>query len=179
MSMRLLEITSQKTLYHGSPQKLKVGKAYRVRHWKTLDQGGATTAVEAVIEKYRPTKSIARNKTFYMIDSFGESALDLVGASTKYIYAVEPIGRLERHDLQWLNDIDSIMMKDDSFFDGRDLPTSYSWQMPPIYKSEIPETIEMLAKNYWSGAEYPYKDWSHWEYLSPSFKIIKLINGKN
>ena len=176
MSMRLLELTIPKILYHGSPSPLKIGKAYRVRHWSTTNQGGTTKDVEAILEKYRPTKSIARNKAFYMIDTFAINTLELTGASTKYVYAVEPIGRVERHDLQWLNDIDSIMIKGTDFFGHEDIPISYSWHMTPIHDFEVPETIEMLAKNYWSGEKYPYKDWSHWEYLSPSFRILKLIH---
>lgn len=174
--MRLLELTIPKMLYHGSPEPLKMDKAYRVRHRTESDQPMTTKKVEEILEKYRPIKSIARNKTFYMIDSFNIDALELVGASTKFVYAVEPIGRTEKHDLQWLNDIDSIVIKGADFFGDGDLPHSYSWHMTPIYNYEMSETIEMLAKNYWAGKQYPYKGWSHWEYLSPSFRILKLIH---
>lgn len=174
--MRLLEITIPKILYHGSPQPLKIGKAYRARHWKSADQGGVSAKIESILEKHRPANAIARNKTFYMVDNFTVDAMDLSGGNTSYVYAIQPVGRVERHDVQWINDIDSIMKKDDAFFADRKLPTSYSWHMQPIYKSEIPKTINMLAKNYWDGTQYPYKDWTLWEYLSPSFKVLKLIH---
>lgn len=97
------------------------------------------------------------------------------GGSTDYVYTVQPIGRVEKHDLQWLNDIDSIVTKEDGWFGRKDIPTSYSWHMPPIREFERSDTIEKLAQNYWAGKQYPYKAWTLWEYLSPSFKIIKLV----
>lgn len=171
--MRLFEITQSATLYHGSPQELKVGKAYRVRHWKTPDQGGVSANIEAILEKHRPSKSIPRNKAFYMVDKFTTDAMTISGGHTNYVYSVQPVGRLERHDIQWLNDIDSIM-KDDGL--NNEDRRSYSWQMPPIYKREKGETIKMLAQNYWASKQYPYKDWTLWEYLSPSFKVLKLVH---
>ncbi len=173
--MRLFEVTTQKVLYHGSPQPLKIGKAYRVRQWTKADQGGASKEVEAFLEKHRPNNAIPRNKAFYMTDSKKLDILDLVGASTDYVYQVSPIGRLERHDLQWLNDIDAVMNREfnDEVNDG--MPNSYSWHMPPIYNSEKADTMVMLVQNYWGGKKYPYNDWAHWEYLSPSFKVLKLV----
>lgn len=66
--MRLLEVTLPTTLYHGSPQELKIGKIYRVRHWKSEGQGGVRQNVESILEKYRPRNAISRNKAFYMVE---------------------------------------------------------------------------------------------------------------
>lgn len=171
--MKLFEITSPKTLYHGSPLPLKIGKVYRVRHWRSTDQGGISNEVEITLEKCRPKNAISRNKAFYMIDKFTTDAIDLTGGRTDYVYAVSPVGRVDRHDLQWVNDLDSVLRPDK--FNNKDR-LSYSFHMPPIFKSEVPATIEDLTEKYWSGVKYPYKDWAHWEYLSPSFKVLKLVH---
>lgn len=176
--MRLLELTTPKMFYHGSSQPLKVGKVYRVRHWKSTDQGGVSANIESILEKHRPKNAIARNKAFYMVDKFTTDAMDLSGGNTSYVYVVQPVGRVERHDIQWLNDIDSIMKKGDDWFNDEEY-TSYSWHMEPIIKFEIPSTIKKLAQNYWTGKQYPYKDWTLWEYLSPSFKVLKLVHEEH
>lgn len=172
--MKLFELAPPKTLYHGSPQQLKIGKVYRVRHWKSTDQGGMDQKVETILEKHRPKNAIPRNKAFYMVDKFTTKAMDMFGGRTDYVYTVTPVGRIERHDLQWANDLDSVVGRPGKFNDKDRL--SYSFHMPPILKSEVPATIKKLAENYWSGDKYPYKDWSLWEYLSPSFKVLKLVH---
>lgn len=176
--MRLLELTTPKTLYHGSPQPLKIGKSYRVRHWKSTDQGGVSEKIESILEKHRPTNAIPRNKAFYMVDNFTVDTMDVSGGSIDYVYSVQPIGRVERHDIQWINDIDNIVNKGENWFDEEQC-SSYSWHMPPICKSERGKTINMLAQNYWAGKQYSYKDWTLWEYLSPSFKVLKLVHEEH
>lgn len=177
--MRLFEITIPKMLYHGSPQPLKIGKAYRVRHWGSADQGGVRENVESIVEKNRPSNSIARNKAFYMVEENSQymavEKIEQSGGSTDYVYAVQPIGRVEKHDLQWLNDIDAVMTGEFPEKNDSEFPSSYSWHMTPIYNSEKAKTLVMLAQNYWAGKQYPYKSWTLWEYLSPSFKVLKLV----
>ena len=167
--MRLDEIATKK-FYHGSPQPLAEGKVYRVRQWKASDQGGVDKQVEDVLEKYRPKNAIPRYKAFYMTASKYKN-MDEFGGVTDYVYQVEPVGRVEKHDLQWVNDLDVVLRRE--FLD--DDTTSYSWHMPPIYASEKEETEEMLARNYWSGELYPFKPWRLIEYLTPSFRVIKLV----
>lgn len=173
--MRLFETAKPKILYHGSPQPLKIGKAYRVRHWARPDQGGASKEIEAFLEKHRPKNAIPRNKAFYMTDSKKIDHLDVIGAATDYVYQVTPIGRMDRHDVQWINDIDAVMTREFPEENDSQFPSSYSWHMTPIYNSEKAKTLVMLAQNYWAGKQYPYKDWTLWEYLSPSFKVLKLV----
>lgn len=173
--MRLFELTSPNNkFYHGSAVPLKLDVVYRARQWKSADQGGVDREVEEYLEQRRPKNMLPRHKVLYMvrapIDNITKS-----GGHDDYIYEVQPVARVEKHDLQWLNDLDSVMEKEKSGrFNEKDRQ-SYSFQLPPILLSEVENTKEMLANKYWSSEVYPYKPWSLMEYLTPSFQVTERV----
>ena len=85
--------------------------------------------------------------------------IDLAGGATDHIYLVEPMGKPEPHDVNWLSEIDLIM--------------SDAWDEGTQESEETIEKVKNAALNYWNGV--PHYNESVWEFLVPSAKIIREI----
>jgi len=85
--------------------------------------------------------------------------IDNAGGSTEFIYIVQPLGKIEKHDLNWMSEIDMIM--------------SEAIENNQQEDEETIEKVKNAAINYWNGT--PHYNESVWEYLTPSAIIIKEI----
>lgn len=154
--MKLSEAYQQ--LYHGSHQPLKVGKVYRARLWQDKESGmGRDT--EKILEFYRPRNAPSRQRAFFLADD--SSVISVAGGSDEYVYQVQPVGRVMRTDQGWLGELSHLITEE-----------RYS----KVGKKRIrpKKAYEKLAEQYWAGDRFPTSEWSLWEYLTPSFRVVKL-----
>lgn len=133
--------------YHGSTKFLPVGTILVPSSDYELNWG--RTGFYWILEKYRPSEMLAHKNSVFMVDKIDD--IDLAGGGTDYIFTVEPIGKVERHDMNWSSEIDCLIS------DG------FSVDSPEIIKA---------AKNYWNGIVH-YNE-QVWEYLTPSAKIVAV-----
>lgn len=82
-----------------------------------------------------------------------EDDVDLCGGSIDFIYEVEPIGKIQKHDLNWGSEV-SCLMSD-----------NYN-----IHSNEV----KNAALNYWNGL--PHIDENVWEYLTEKFIVKELVH---
>lgn len=109
------------------------------------------------LEQFRPSNFLSRNNAVYICQNIDD--IDLAGGSTDHIYLVDPIGKIEPHDVNWLSEIDLIMSV--SFDEG-------------TQEDEFTiNKVEQAALNYWHGI--PHYNESIWEFLVASAKIIREI----
>lgn len=85
--------------------------------------------------------------------------IDLAGGPTDHIYIVQPLGKIEKHDLNWMSEIDLII--------------SEAYDNNQQENNETIEKVKNAALNYWNGI--PHYNESVWEFLTPSAIIIKEI----
>lgn len=142
--------------YHGSYDDLPIGTVL------TPEKGNFVNTIQDFemeshfkLEMFRPSGYISRNNAVYMCDNPEE--VDLAGGANDHIYAVEPLGVVEQHDLNWMTEIDMIM---DKYFNQGNPDAAV-------------EEVEQAALNYWNGV--PHYNESVWEYLTPAAKIINEI----
>lgn len=172
--MRLLELASPPVLYHGSSADLAAGKVYRARErdLKTWDTN-TSPEVEAFMEKTRPKNAIPRNRALYMVGK--KAHIQRAGGSDEHIYVVQPVNRVERHDVEWLDDLANLFNNLQSKpIPGMTYRTYNAW-MPPVKVGKEKEAMLECAKNYWEGMQHPHKKWSVWEYMTPSFRIVEQV----
>lgn len=136
------------TYYHGSDDELPIGTVLTPRENNYEDNWGHNNWYQA-LEKYRPSKSRPHSLSVFMVDN--EDDLDLAAGGPGFIFRVEPIGEISRHDLNWGSEISGL------FDEGYDM---------------FSDEIEEAALNYWNGV--PHFNESIWEYLVPKAKIISV-----
>ena len=108
-----------------------------------------TTDFYHVLEKYRPNDKLAHNQSVFMVSDPDD--IDLAGGATDWMLAVVPMGKIERHDINWGSEI-SVLISDG-------------------YPVDSPE-IRNAAEKYWAGV--PHTNESVWEYLTPSAKVVAV-----
>ena len=139
--------TMQRKFYHGSSTKLPVGTVLTPRgdayeaEWKNTD-------FYTPLEYYRPANMLSHKDSVFMCDNPDD--VDLAGGATDWLFTVEPLGPVQRHDLNWGSAV-SVLVSDD--------PDNI-------------EEIKQAAENYWNGV--PHHDENVWEYLTTSAKIIAV-----
>lgn len=107
------------------------------------------TSFYAALEKYRPQHMLSHKAAVFMCSDPDD--VDLAGGGTEWLFTVEPIGRIERHDLNWGSEIS--MLIDDG------------------YSIDSPE-VKRAADNYWAGT--PHTNEQVWEYLTPKARILQV-----
>lgn len=155
---RLSSTSSGKVFYHGSYHKLPNGTVLnpdKGNFMGTFTQDEMDSHFK--LEEFRPSKFISRDRAVYMCDNVDD--LDNSGAATKHIYEVRPIGKVERHDLNWMSEIDLIM--DEAWTNGQQ------------EDEETIEKVKQAALNYWNGV--PHINESVWEYLASSARIMREV----
>ena len=145
--MRLVEIEQQQVYYHGSMSHLLEGTVLTPRDdyendWKDTD-------FYKPLEIYRPKDQLAHNQSVFMCGN--DEDVDLAGGGTEWLFVVQPLGIVQRHDVNWGSEI-SMLISD-----------GFLLNSPEIKKA---------AKNYWDGV--PHYNESVWEYLTPSARIISV-----
>lgn len=134
--------------YHGSYTYLAPGTILSPRN-QDYEQDWQHTDFYNVLEKYRPANKPAHKDSVFMVSDPDD--IDLAGGGTDWIFTLQPLGPVSKHDLNWSSEIS--MLKSDGFDD------------------ESPE-VEQAAKNYWMGV--PHHNESVWEYLTPRAKILTV-----
>ena len=109
------------------------------------------------LEQFRPSNYLSRNDAIYMCDNLDD--IDNAGGATDHIYLVNPQGKVEKHDVNWLSEIDFIM--------------SEAWDSGTQEEQETIDKVQNAALNYWNGV--PHYNESVWEYLVPSAKVIQEV----
>lgn len=149
--MRLHEISST-GFYIGSKTKLPIGQVLNGRPPQHVDP--EEHWVEDVLEMYRPSACLSRNKSVYMVNSPDAELIDQVGGYSNFIYEVMPSDPVERNDVQIWGEI-------------------YSWAFEANPQDDIPKEVVELAKIYWAGDSLGEPKW---ELRCPSIKIIKKVH---
>lgn len=145
--MRLFEITNN-TFYHGSNKHLLVGTILTPRGDEYHDDYKNSDFYMA-LEYHRPSNKPAHKDSVFMVSN--EDDIDLAGGGTEFMFTVEPIGKISKHDMNWSSEISSLI--------------SYGYDI----KSD---EVKKAALNYWNGV--PHHDENVWEYLVPKAKIVKV-----
>ncbi|MFW5804257.1 MAG: hypothetical protein ACOCWG_03390 [bacterium] len=153
-----MEIIASTQYFHGSYHELPPGTILtpeRGNFMGTFNKDEMDSHFK--LEQFRPSEFLSRNNAIYMCKNIDD--IDLAGGATEHIYIIEPIGKVEPHDLNWMSEIDLII--------------SDAWEKGTIDDEETIEKVKNAALNYWHGT--PHYNESVWEYLSPSAKVIKKI----
>jgi len=103
-----------------------------------------------------------------MVDNLDD--LDNAGAVTDWIYEVQPLGKVEVHDLNWSSEISSVLTLKTSAV-RKEL--GIALQQPGNKK--LRQMLENIARNYWYGEAH--HDENVWEYLTPKARIINTLGG--
>lgn len=140
------------TFYHGSfDSTFEPGKVLRPRGDAYANDWSDTDFYD-ILEHYRPSDKLAHKDAVFMVGD--EDDIDLAGGATDVIYEVEPIGPVQKHDLNWSSEISCLMSIHGE--EGRD-------------RAEV----RKAAENYWSGR--PHHDENVWEYLAPAMRILEKV----
>lgn len=155
--MRIFKLAQPK-YYHGSYDFLPNGTIL------TPDKGNfmGTFSQDEMdshfkLEQFRPSNYLSRNKAVYMSRDIDD--IDLSGGATDHIYEVQPLGKVERHDLNWMTEIDIII--------------SDAWDSGTQEEQETLDKVKNSALNYWKGV--PHYNESVWEYLVLSAEILQEL----
>ena len=152
----IVEVRTEK-YYHGSNDKLPVGTILNGRgaeyeaHWMG-------SGFYEILEKYRPPNMLSHKDAVFMCDNPDD--IDVAGGGTEWLFTLLPLGKVERHDLNWSSEIDGLVSMTDD--DEDDFDTL----------EDNEKRIREAAVNYWNGV--PHHSESVWEYLTPSAKILKV-----
>jgi len=136
--------------YHGSHDKFEVGEILTPGE-DDYEEGMENVEWYHILHQHRPMESRQHSWSVFMTGN--EDDIDVAGGSTDYVYEVEPIGDVERHDINWASEISYLL-------DAGHKPDS----------NEIKEA----AANYWAGK--PHHNEQVWEYLAPKAKIVGMLD---
>jgi len=146
--MRIQELQSSATYYHGSMDYLPVGTILTPRN-QEYEKDWAGTDFYSVLEHYRPMNKPAHKNSVFMVADPDD--VDLAGGGTEWLMTVEPLGPVSGHDLNWSSEISMLLD------DGHDM---------------LSNQVQEAALNYWNGV--PHYNESVWEYLTPQAKILAV-----
>lgn len=149
--LQFIEMVEDKPYYHGSFNKLSVGTLMTGRR-ETYEKDWAKNPWYKVLHTHKPAGMLAHKDAVFMTDNIDD--LDMSGSPTNWIFTLKALGPVERHDMNWISEIESLLSDD---------------------KKEDDEEVIEAAINYWNGTPHPNE--SVWEYLTPSAKIVKVEEG--
>ena len=136
--------------YHGSHDQFEVGEILTPGE-DEYEEGMENVEWYHVLHQHRPMESRQHSWSVFMTGN--EDDIDVAGGSTDYVYEVEPIGDVERHDINWASEISYLL---DAGHDHN--------------SAEIAEA----AANYWAGK--PHHNEQVWEYLAPKARIVSVLD---
>ena len=145
---KALNEKSSTVYYHGSQTEFKVGFVLKPQNEYTSSPEVKT--LEDLFEKHRPKGKLSRSKSVFLVDD--PDLIDYAGGYDDFIYVVEPIGKVEKSDLGWYTEVDTIMHDD---YDEADL-------------------LQMI-RNYWDGVPYRIAEHGLFEYRCGSAVIKDSI----
>ena len=136
--------------YHGSHDKFEVGEILTPGE-DDYEEGMENVEWYHILHQHRPMESRQHSWSVFMTGN--EDDIDVAGGSTDYVYEVEPIGDVERHDINWASEISYLLDK------GHDAES---------------DEVKEAASNYWAGK--PHHNEQVWEYLAPKAKIVGVLD---
>jgi hypothetical protein len=147
----LRKATQQLLLYHGSQKKFPIGFTLLPQSdGYAASQNEDIANTEQILEAHRPPHCLPRSKSVFLVGDPEE--IDFAGGYTDFIYRVEPIGRVEKNDMDWYGQLSCVM-----------------WD-----EEDDPEAVR-LAENYWNGTPSDHSENSLFEYRAGSAKIVELV----
>ena len=136
--------------YHGSHDQFEVGEILTPGE-DEYEEGMENVEWYHVLHQHRPMESRQHSWSVFMTGN--EDDIDVAGGSTDYVYEVEPIGDVERHDINWASEI--------------------SYLLDAGHDHDSAEIAEAAA-NYWAGK--PHHNEQVWEYLAPKARIVSVLD---
>lgn len=134
------------TLWHASLTRLPAGTV--LAPTADYEMRWASYCAGRILEDLRPAGMRAHRDAVFACDN--PQDCDNAGAHCEWLFAIEPEGVVERHDLAWATDIDRLVG------DG--------------WPADDPAIAE-LGRRYWSGEASPDPVW---EYLCARATIISV-----
>ena len=147
-------VENSQLYFHGSREKLAIGTI--LNPMSEYDNDVEVLLVEKVLENFRPTDCIPRNKSVYMVSDPDPDLIDRAGGYSNFIYQVKPQGKIEKNDVHWWAKIL------DNIYDENHLSRNF-----------ISEYLKKMAINYWAGNA---SNRPTWEYRCESAIIVSLQN---
>ena len=132
--------------FHGTYEKLENGITLSGRE-EEYEKDWSNTDFYKILELFRPEEMISHKSGVFLCHHPDD--IDAAGGGTDYICEMKPVGKIQRHDMNWSSEISSIMS------DGYDL-----------------EKIEKAASNYWKGVAYGNGKDSLWEYIAEGALVL-------
>jgi hypothetical protein len=148
IGMKINEITGQRQYYHGSYEELPIGTVLRPRD-EAYERDWQHTDFYSILEQYRPPEMLSHKNAVFMCDNPDD--VDVAGGATEWLLIVVPLGKVERHDLNWSSEISMLVSSDDA---------------------DNTVAIKQAAHNYWQGI--PHHSETVWEYLTPSAQVVAV-----
>ena len=145
--MRIFEIENIETFYHGSMEYLPVGTILTPRD--NYEEMWGNTAFYAALEYYRPEHMLSHKESVFMC--IDEDDVDLAGGGTEWLFKVKPLGKIEKHDLNWGSEVSMFIDE------GYDIKS---------------KEVKQASLNYWNGI--PHTGENVWEFLTPKAQILHV-----
>lgn len=134
--MRIYELVSPTFYIRTSDQQLK---------GILIERSGSTNslgaALEGKLEARRPPECLPRQQSLY---------LGLTPSDGEFVYAVEPIGKLDRHHTSWLRRLEMTSIANQG-------------------------EVDQLVQGYWSGKPIPEAQDEPWEYRALRVKVLRAV----
>lgn len=92
--------------YHSSGKQLPVGTILCGRGQDYHNDWGLSDFYQ-ILEENRPSEYLPHKDAVFFLDNDNE--LDCAGGETEWVFEVEPIGIISRHDLNWSSEISSLI----------------------------------------------------------------------
>lgn len=143
----IIESRIPKTFYHGSMTYLPEGTILTPTTYYAQNWGGS--GFYEVLEFYRPKNKLGHHQSVFMVGD--EDDVDIASGGSEYLLIVEPMGHIQKHDMNWSSEISMIMDYTTDILDYR---------------------FEDAAYNYWNGISH-YNE-SIWEFLTPKAKVLHI-----
>ncbi len=148
--MALQKFNEFKRYFHGSMDYLPVGTILAPKH--NYEKEWSDTDFYQILETVRSKEfsgMLGHKDGVFMTDN--EDDVDNAGGGTEWLFEVLPLGKVEKHDLNWSSEIsmhvsDGLTIKD-----------------APVMNA---------ARNYWKGI--PHTDENVWEYITPKARILSV-----
>lgn len=148
--MRIVEFLTEanQLFYHGSMEYLPVGTILIPNLNYEFSWGD--TDFYKPLENYKPKGMLSHKEAVFMVDN--DNNLDVAGGGTEWVFRVEPLGPVQKHDLNWSSEISMIV--------------------GDYKEADREEKFKTAAENYWNGIPHPNE--SVWEYLTPKARIVSV-----
>ena len=101
MKVRDVIVESIEYYYHGSYYELPIGMILTPR--SDYEERWNHTDFYNILEHYRPVNSLSHKKAVFMAKE--KDDVDLAGGATDYLVTAIPLGKVEKHDMNWSSDI--------------------------------------------------------------------------